>query len=285
MSEYGYSSFDQQQPVTWVRGHPIYAAHFVVVVFTISMLGTTFFRGTPLFQALPFSTIDVLAGKIWQVFTYGLYNPPSIPFVIDMLMIVWFGREVEKVVGARGFLGFFGCIYLLPPLLLTAKGLWAPSSLAGEAGALAVFVAFATLYPNVPVFFSILAKWAAIILVGIYTLMALDGRSLDWLISLWSTCGFAYAFVRYKQGRLTLPRLSLPNRKPKLEVLPDLKPSKSSNVSPKAPRADDSTNEIDVLLDKIAQSGMASLTAKERAKLDAARDNLLKRDSDRRRRP
>jgi hypothetical protein len=39
--------------------------------------------------------------------------------------------------------------------------------------------------------------------------------------------------------------------------------------------------EVDALLDKIARSGMASLTAKERAKLDAARANLLKKDSGR----
>jgi hypothetical protein len=39
--------------------------------------------------------------------------------------------------------------------------------------------------------------------------------------------------------------------------------------------------EVDALLDKIAQSGISSLTAKERAKLDAARADLLKRESGR----
>ena len=39
--------------------------------------------------------------------------------------------------------------------------------------------------------------------------------------------------------------------------------------------------EVDALLDKIAQSGIASLTPKERAKLDAAREGLLKRGGDR----
>jgi len=37
--------------------------------------------------------------------------------------------------------------------------------------------------------------------------------------------------------------------------------------------------EVDALLDKIAQSGIGSLTTKERAKLDAARAELLKRES------
>ena len=36
--------------------------------------------------------------------------------------------------------------------------------------------------------------------------------------------------------------------------------------------------EVDALLDKIARSGLSSLTAKERAKLDAAREDLGKRN-------
>jgi hypothetical protein len=39
--------------------------------------------------------------------------------------------------------------------------------------------------------------------------------------------------------------------------------------------------EIDALLDKIAQSGIGSLTPKERARLDTARETLRKRDLDR----
>ena len=36
-------------------------------------------------------------------------------------------------------------------------------------------------------------------------------------------------------------------------------------------------SEVDALLDKIAQSGIGSLTAKERARLESARAELLKR--------
>jgi hypothetical protein len=36
--------------------------------------------------------------------------------------------------------------------------------------------------------------------------------------------------------------------------------------------------EVDALLDKIAKSGFASLTVAERARLDAARVELLKKD-------
>jgi hypothetical protein len=57
-------------------------------------------------------------------------------------------------------------------------------------------------------------------------------------------------------------------------VLPDLpapKPAAARVLKPEA------TAEVDALLDKIAAQGIGSLTAKERAKLDAARAELLKK--------
>jgi hypothetical protein len=103
--------------------------------------------------------------------------------------------------------------------------------------------------------------------------MALAAHSWETLITLWATSGFAYAFVRYQQGALALPRIRFPRRKPKLRVVRDV-PVK--NVTPVAP-ASASMAEVDALLDKIAQSGIGSLTARERAKLDAARRDLKKR--------
>jgi membrane associated rhomboid family serine protease len=277
-----YETSDEHRPVMWLRGYPVYAAHFIVLVFVASMLVTTLlnlFGVGQWLNGLVFSSGQVLHGEVWRVVTYGLRNEPSLTFVIDMAMIVWFGREVERHFGRRTFLVFYGVLYLLTPLLFTAIGVWMPMVLAGESGAFAVFIAFATLYPNAPVFFNLLAKWVALILVGIYTLIALNNRDLISLISLWATTGFAFAFVRHQQGLITLPRPNLFRRGPKLRVLPDLKPDKTAAVKTKPTS---SMAEVDALLDKIAQSGIASLTTKERAKLDAARADLLKREADRR---
>ena len=281
MNEYGAS--DDHRPLTWWRGHPIYAAHFVVVVFVGSMLVTSLLLFSNLGYVmawLGFQSPEVLAGQIWRIFTYGFYNEASLPFAFDMLMIVWYGRELEKTFGLKSFLYLFGCIYLLSPVLLTLLGLFQPTFLIGERGALAVFVAFATLYPNVPVFFSLLSKWAAVILVGIFALIYLSHRDTANLVSLLSTVGFAYAFVRHQQGRFTLPTVSFFQRKPKLRVLPDL--PKARKLSSAKTVNETSMAEVDALLDKIAQSGMSSLSAAERAKLDAARDDLKRRGPDRR---
>ena len=275
----GYGSSEEHRPLLWVRGYPLYAAHVIVVVFVASMLGTSllmFFHADAVLSSLTFTSAGMNEGQAWRIFTYGLVNPPSLWFAIEMLMIVWFGREVEKFFGRGPFLGLYAGLYLVTPILLTVIGRWRPTQLAGESTGFALFVAFATLFPSAPMFFNLLAKWVALVLVGIYSLIALSNRDAVGLISLWSSVGFACAYVRYQQGHLTLPRLPNWGRQPKLRVLPDLKPSPTSRSA--APKIS-AMAEVDALLDKIAQSGYASLTAKERARLDAARDELRKKES------
>ena len=282
MTGYGYGSSEENQPVTWLRGYPVYAAHLIVLVYVVSMLVTTLVfasGGRAFLDWFAFSSSDVFRGQIWRIATYGLINPPSIWFVIDMFMIVWFGRELEKFFGRRTFLTLYGCIYFVSPLLLTMIGVVRPTFLSGQTGGFALFVAFATLYPNVSLLFNILAKWMALILVGIFSLIAFAAQDWVSLMTLWGTSGLAFVFVRYQQGAYNLPKIRLRRREPKLRVLPDPKVEKM----PKPVRTDavkpSSMAEIDALLDKIAHSGMASLTAKERAKLDAAREDLLKKSS------
>ncbi|MBI5689502.1 MAG: rhomboid family intramembrane serine protease [Verrucomicrobia bacterium] len=286
MSRYGFGITDDHQPVTWWRGYPIFAAHFIVVVFCASMLLTTvmLFAGVGHWLGwLAFDSALVLRGQVWRILTYGLVNQPSIEFALDMLMIVWFGREVEQHFGRRRFFGLYAGIYLVTPVLFSLLGFWTPRTFAGETGAFALFVAFATLHPNAPLLFNILAKWAALVLVGIFALMALAARNWVQLIELGATCGLAYGFVRWQQGELRLPSWGLRKRQPPLRVLPDLPAGGSADPKgPGAAGAGGAMAEVDALLDKIARSGIRSLTAEERARLEAARADLLKRDAGRR---
>lgn len=278
MNDYGYS--EEHRPLTWWHGHAIYAAHFIVLVWVAAMLVTTAlmqFGANTLLGWLPFASDRVLAGELWRIFTYGFVNPPSLWFVIEMAMIVWFGRELERFFGWRIFLRFYIGLYFFLPFVFVLLGLWRPMYLAGESGAFALFIAFATLHPNVPVFFGVLAKWVAAILVGIYTLMALSRNDLAQLFSLWTAAGFAWAFVRHEQGLLAWPDFRLPTRKPSLRVLPGgAKPTVAQR-----PREAAAMAEIDALLDKIAHSGLSSLTPQERARLDQGRDAIRRKGSGR----
>ena len=269
---------EEHQPVAYWRGHPIYASHLIVIVYCVLMIVTAIGGSamSPVIAALGFESVLVLAGQVWRLVTYGLFNIPSLGFAIDMLLLVWFGRELERTFGRRTFFALYGGIYLVPTMVLTLIGLVRPTNFYGQPGALSLFIAFATQFPGMPVFFTLLAKWAAFILIGIFTLIHLAGRNWAGLILLWTTCGYAHLFVRHQQGRLSLPRLRMPRRKPKLRVLPDL-PAQKKAEPVKPTKIDPTMAEVDALLDKIAKSGLASLTPKERAKLDAARADLIKR--------
>jgi hypothetical protein len=270
-----YSSADDNLPVAWIRGYPLYAAHMVVLAFAASMLATAILMGlgaTACFGWVTLESPRVLRGEAWRVATYGLVNEPSLWFAFDMVMIMMFGREIERFFGRRKFLALCGCLYLIPPILYTFVGLWMPTYLRGETGAFALFIAFATLYPDAVMLFGIVAKWAAVALVVMFSAMSLAQR--DWLggALLWATSAFAYAAVRHERGAFELPRLRLPWRRPRLRVI------EGGRQDSPAPREAGIMAEVDALLDKIAQSGISSLTKDERERLDSARKRLARRD-------
>lgn len=282
-----FSSYDEeQQPLTTWGGHPVYAAHVIVAAIVATMILTTLalaFRLGGALDALRFASPLVLGGQVWRMVGYGLVNAPSISLVIDIAFLAMFGREVEKALGRTSFLRLYGCLYLIPPLLLTAVGLIFPTYRAGNTGALAVFVAFATYYPGAGMMFNLTAKWAAFILVGIFTLMAVAYHDWTDLICVWSTCGFAHAYVRHARGELSLP--SLPSLRSRGDV-PSARRASSRGGERQATRAETRppgvapATDVDALLDKIAREGIHSLTPAERARLDQAQARLAKRRGD-----
>lgn len=278
MSFWEGNEWGDARPVTWWRGHAIYSAHVVAAGLVVAMILTSlalFAGANNALGALGFSSAAVLRGEVWRVLTYGFVNPPSIGFALDVVMLIWFGREVEKALGRARFLTLCAALYLLKPLCFTAVGGWLGTAFSGAALAFPIFVAFATLFPGVPLLFNILAKWAAVALVGIQALVALSARRWDLLAELAVGCGFAYLFVRAVREGFEWPKLRWSRRRPAA------KPAIPVRVMPvpaaPAPRA--GMAEVDALLDKIAQSGIHSLTRDERARLEAARSDLLRRGS------
>lgn len=278
MSFWEGSEWGEARPVTWWRGHAIYSAHLVAAGLVIAMIVTSlalFAGANSALGALGFSSAAVLRGEVWRVLTYGFVNPPSIGFALDVVMLIWFGREVEKALGRARFLALCGSLWLLKPLFFTGTGMWLNTAFSGAALAFPLFVAFATLFPGVPLLFNILAKWAAVALVGIQALVALSARRWDLLAELAVGCGFAYLFVRFFREGFEWPKLRWPRRR---VVAKQAVPVRAVSV-PAAPAPRAGMAEVDALLDKIAQSGIHSLTRDERAKLEAARSDLLRRGS------
>lgn len=238
---------------------------------------------------LEFSSSRVWRGELWRVLSYVFWNSPTrgLSLALDMLMLWWFGRELENYFGRRVFLKLCAGIVLSPALAGVLLGPLFPAGLhwVGLPGTFALFVAFATMAPEVTLIFGVSAKWTAIIFLGLQLLSCVASHAWGEFVNSLSAAGFAYSYIRYQQGNWILPELRFASRRPKLRVL-DAPPQRVAvkkevksplKSSPGEPVTSSEFDKIDPLLEKIARTGLASLTADERAQLESAREALIRK--------
>jgi len=204
-----------------------------------------------------FDSAQVWHGQIWRLVTYALIHPPSgyalLWFAIEMYMLFFFGREVERFIGRRGYIWLYALLLIVPALILTLWGLTTRTGL---------------------FFLRIPAKWIFVILAAIGTLSALAAHDWQDLVALWASIAVAFFFI---EARGAGPELAWINSfkarfrpKPKLHIVQ--KPNARRTAEP-----DDVYESIDPILDKISRSGMGSLSENEKKILDRARARLLKK--------
>jgi membrane associated rhomboid family serine protease len=276
---------DDYRPLFWVSGRPVYVntlivglhvAAFVAIALLIAVFGADFF------QALPLIPSDVIYhGEVWRLFTYIIFPPGSgwdvFNFIIAMLLLIFFGRQVEQYIGRRTYIVFYIALVLIPAVLLSLLSLvGVPSSvyLNGFATIFGVFIAFATLYPGMELAFFFVnmnaALWAYVLL-GLYSVCDIAFHDWTSLGVLWIDAAVGYLGMRLVgagYGMTWLTDWIEERRAARLAKKHNLRVMKESKES----------ESIDEILEKISKQGVGSLTAKERAALERARANLLKRD-------
>jgi hypothetical protein len=278
------SSFNEDRPVTYFRGHPIYCATILTVAYGIGVLVTFLAKAFGGWEAivsmLAFdSAHSILGGQIWQILTYSFVDVPNFFTIIGLLFLYVSAVEIEKYIGKARFLTLYGVIVLIPVISLTAVGLLfnAPILFFGQTQIMiGLFIAFCTLYPGVQWGGFLTAKWVAIASLALSSAIDLSSSAWVSLGELWLISAFSFGYIRFLQrgGELPSFRMAL-RRRPKLRVVP--KP-KSHPRSSKIEAAGNETVEIDHLLDKISRHGLNSLTSQERAALERARAKLLEKD-------
>src|ERR1700724_2060548 len=278
------SSFNEDRPVTYFRGYPIYYATILTISYGIGVLATllakAFGSWDSIVSLLAFdSSRSILGGQVWQIFTYSFIDFPSFFTIIGLLFLYISAVEIEKYIGKTRFLTLYGVIILIPVVTLTALGLATsvPILYFGQTQIMiGLFIAFCTLYPGVQWGGFLTAKWVAI--ASLVLSSAVDLSSSAWvsLGELWLISGFSFGYIRFLQRGGELPSFRFPlRRRPKLRVVQ--KPKSRSRPSV-AEVTGNETSEIDPLLDKIAKHGLSSLTSQERAALERARAKLLEKD-------
>jgi len=269
---------ENYDPITWVGRIPVYATTIIVALYVVSMVGVAIALASGAeagLGKLTFNTESVLrGGELWRCLTYAFVNPPDPWFIISLVMLYIFGRDVEQHLGRKGFVRLYLGFLLLGPSLLLAASLVSGQSLSiSQSWAnFAVFLSFAALYPGAQLLFQITAKIFALVLLGISVLQLLAGRQWVEMMVLLATAFLAYYAIRHGSALNLdfISRLRPVSNRSKIPRLRVVKNPEDETVDPH--------RIIDPLLEKISRNGLSSLTRREREQLERARAVLLAKD-------
>jgi membrane associated rhomboid family serine protease len=283
---FGQSDSNDYQPLGYLGRIPLYVTTLLVIIYVAVMVALALLEAgnVPDFtHLLVYDPDSVLRHfQFWRFFTYPLVDFPSIWFAVEMYLLYSFGREVERFIGRASFGMLYLSLVVAGPCLLTAAATFLPGLpllIGSQTVNFALFIAFCSIYPNVEIFFTLKAKWIAAVLLGISSLQLLAGHEIVRLLVFWATCLTAFLFIKYLRGHIRFRfslREYLRRRRSRRNLRPLPRPRPVSTGRPPAPR-EDVLESIDPLLDKIAKHGIASLTEREREKLEQARAELLKK--------
>lgn len=194
---------------------------------------------------------------IWQLVTYMFLHNPLNPFhlVFNMLVLYFFGPDLESRLGSRRFLllylgggilaGFcFASFHFLGDPHVPALG--------ASGAIMALIVLYAFYWPNrmvIFLFFPLKIKHLAILLVGIdlfYTLLAIQETGIAHIAHLGGAL-FGFLYFRF-EGSVLRWLESMEKRVEKGEYRKEM----------------ENKRKVDQLLDKINKCGLGSLSGKER---------------------
>jgi membrane associated rhomboid family serine protease len=278
---FGVTTSDDYRPVAWMGRYPVdvttmlVGLHVVCAVLACILIAIPGLGGT--LNYFIFDSARIWNGvQVWRLASYAFVHYPSslLWFAIEMYMLFVFGREVERFIGRRAYIGLYLILLVTPAALLTVWGLWQRSALSGSPALhFGIFVAFATIYPRAELFLRIMTKWVVLILAAIYTLQLLAYHAWSDLMVVWTSIAAAFLFIEMQGAGPELPWWdALKARfvpRPRFHVVPKLHSTRSAET-------DDVYTSIDPILDKISKFGIGSLTASERRQLDRERERLLK---------
>ena len=251
------------------------AANMVVL-----LLLRTIFISPELASALAFSPAGVLTAP-WTFFTYMFVHAGLLHLLGNMFMLYVFGTAVENRMGSRAFILY----YLLcgvggAVLSLALSSVMSVGPMVGASAAvLGVALAFAMYWPDAelivfPFPFPIRARTLVALLVGVDVLFAFLTPG-DGIAHVAHVGGVLFGYLYFRMQSFSRRSPQPPPRAVERVVMVQsgsAEPERRTPVTPARPRrrvdADPVAAEVDRVLDKISEKGIASLTPAERRFLD-----------------
>ncbi|PLX08270.1 MAG: rhomboid family intramembrane serine protease [Marinilabiliales bacterium] len=273
----------------------IYINLGVFLLITLSKI-IVFFGGFSGFDIVPYLAVpadpDTLANRPWTVITYMFTHTSFIHILFNLMVFFWFGRLFLQFLSQRQMLGVYimggisgAAFYILAYNLIPAFSFASLFALAlgASASVMAIVIAVATLVPNQEVFMlffgKVKLKYLALVIIAIDLISIPIGNAGGHIAHLGGAL-LGYLFVRYyRKGTditIWLSRFLYGIKeffKPSKEM--KVKPNKKKKKASTRPETDMEYNarkkaeqdEIDKILDKVAQSGYSSLSKDEKEKL------------------
>jgi len=283
---------DDHEPLFYLGDFPVRLISLLVALHCATMVAASLLLASGhgiVLDLLSFSSVAVAHGQIWRLVTYAFVATPSVWFLFEMVMLYYFGREVENGLGWKRFGILYAGLILIGPLLLQALSSGGnPQSFVGTQQVnFAVFAAFVAMHPGAQFFFGLAARWVFLGLLAISCLQHLADHQLTQVLVLISSCLLAVLLMRRAGFQEPLFghgfRWSLPGMKrsdSRFSVMPG---GLSAATEKGRRRAENSTppldpeKEMDRLLEKISSKGIKSLSSNERDALEQARQAILQR--------
>ncbi len=271
---------------------------FLLLALFVVQACLMFYTRLPVLDWFALSLDGIKQGRVWQLLTFQFLHSYPWPWhvLLNCLGLYFFGRSVEETLGRRKFLalylisGFVGGLTQLAVTSLLPHHQDFPV-VGASAGVMGLVAAFATLYPlreitTVIYFFPVTIRahyifWFLLLISAFGTLVpysnVADAAHLGGLLA-----GVAYIRWDSNPNRTRIWQRS-GSRQRKIELI------KAATAGPRRPGRSKKQplvdlpseefieREVDPILDKISAHGIQSLTERERAILQAARNKMSKR--------
>lgn len=249
----------------------------------------------PFTEALLLNIPKVYDGQVWRLLTYAFLHAGIWHILFNMLVLFWFGKQVEETIGGLEYL----CFYLLAAVVsglgfvLAFELRLQPGFLClGASGAVtAALVVAACINPRQVIYLFLILPvpiWAFVILSVALDFFGLLGASTDNVATSAHLAGAAFGFCYFKfswrftgwfKGWPTMrsrPRLRVYREE---EEAPTPRPAPRPAPAPRHVPPDDEQLEaqVDTILEKIQRVGMTGLTDGERQVLVRASEAIKRR--------
>lgn len=272
-----------------------------VAVFLLQIFGTAY----QVEEWLALDTTQVTHGQLWRLFTMAFCHDRDSVFHIlfNMLFLWWFGKTLEQMYGSREFLWFYMVGALCASIAFVGLDLVTGNrgSAIGASGAvMAVTMLYAAHFPRSKIYIwfvlPVEIRWIvlAYVIFDLHpVLLALAGdQTHDAIAHSAHLGGLLFGFLYWKLGwklTATWQRLSAKvsgssgtgagsRARPRRKIIPMPGTGASHRPRTNGAHSREIEMEVDRILQKIADQGASSLTAKERATLMEASERIKNRD-------